>query len=63
MQVQKNNGLYEKPKVLDKDILSENLKCSDVKRILVFAAYGEDGKPTAELRRAWRRYKKIKQEK
>lgn len=56
MQVQEIDGCYKKPEPHVPDKLKELLKDVTVKRVLVFAAYGEDGKPTLELRRAWRRH-------
>lgn len=60
MQVQEMDGLYRKPEPRASDKLEELLKDVTVKRVLVFAAYGEDGKPTSELRRAWRRHNRTK---
>lgn len=56
MQTQDVSGDYDEPKPLDFDVLSEALKKKSTKRVIVFAAYGDDGKPTPELRRAWRRH-------
>ncbi len=62
MQVQDNNGVYRQPEPLTQDRLEEELKKTSTKRILVFAGYDTNGKPTAELRRAWRRYNRTKRQ-
>ena len=66
MQVQENDGGYRKPEELDKDLegrenalarkIEKLLGEENVRRVLIFPAYGEDGRPSAEMRRAWRRY-------
>lgn len=71
MQVQEESGRYREPEVLDKDLngrekalarkLQEALNDKNVRRVLIFPAYDEDGKPTPEMRRAWRRWNRTKE--
>ena len=66
MQEQKIDNTYGKPEIVPKEFatnkllngLMEKLEDSNVKRILFFKAYDNNGKPTQELKRAWRRYNK-----
>lgn len=60
MQVQEINKDYKEPEPLNIEKLQKELKNPKVRRIFVFPAYGEDGKPTSELRRAWRRYNRTR---
>lgn len=60
MQVQEKNGRYDKPEKLDLMELADTLERSNIKRVIVFPAYGEAGKPTPELRRAWRRWQRTR---
>lgn len=60
MQVQENDGSYRKPEELDTRRLEEVLEEVCTKRVLVFPAYDENGKPSAEMRRAWRRYNRTR---
>lgn len=59
MQVQDIFGKYDKPQELSPE-LEKLLKKATVKRVIVFPTHGEDGKPTAELRRAWRRHNRTR---
>lgn len=61
MQVQENDGRYNKPEPFDSIKLEQIIKSARIKRVLVFPAYGEDGKPTPEMRRAWRRWARTKE--
>ncbi len=56
MQVQENNGRYREPGEFDGEKLEDLLEEKSVKRVVVFPAYDEDGKPSKEMRRAWRRW-------
>ena len=56
MHVQENDGRYRKPENLNFAKLEDELLDQRSKRVIIFPAHGEDGKPTPELRRAWRRY-------
>ncbi len=58
MQSQDYNGTYGKPEPLNEEKLIEEL--SKKKRFLVFKSLDEQGKPTPEMRRAWRRYNRTK---
>lgn len=60
MQVQENNGHYRAPEPLKPEKLAELASNRKVKRVLIFAAYDQDGKPTPELRRAWKRANRTK---
>ena len=55
MQVQETDGRYREPESLKPEELKSMFEDRKIKRILVFPAY-DNGRPTAELRRAWRRY-------
>lgn len=58
MQEQRNDGSYGKPESLNFHKILMEMDNPDVKRFLIFPGYTESGKPTKELRRAWRRYKR-----
>lgn len=60
MQVQENDGRYRELECINVDKLNACYRDKQIRRILVFPRYDKDGKPTAELRRAWRRWKRIK---
>lgn len=62
MQVQYKSGEYGEPKPLDYDELEEALRSERIRRIVVFPIYDENGKPSPELRRAWRRRNRTKKE-
>lgn len=55
MQVQETDGTYREPESLKPEKLKGMFEDRKIKRILVFPAY-DNGRPTPELRRAWRRY-------
>ena len=57
MQEQEYNGKYGKPEEMDLLDLKRKLE-RGAKRVITFSGYGEDGKPTKELRNAWRRHKR-----
>jgi len=67
MQVQENDGVYRKPEKLGGDLedrtrrIQEVLEEENVRRILIFPGYDENGRPTAEMRRAWGRWNRTKQ--
>ena len=64
MQEQRIDNTYSKPEIVPKEFesdkllnrLMEKLEDSNIRRVLFFKAYDENGKPTQELKRAWRRY-------
>ena len=58
MQVMEENGHYRKPEPLASGDLDKLVNQKNIRRVLVFPAYGENGKPTPELRRAWRRWRR-----
>lgn len=60
MQVQENDGTYQKPELLNLEELKVYIRSENVRRVIVFPTYGEDGKPTPELRKAWRRYNRTR---
>lgn len=63
MQEQYPDGTYSKPtEVTDEELKKKlgKLDYKEVRKILLFAAHDENGEPTKELRRAWRRYKRNK---
>ena len=56
MQAQMDDGTYSKPREIGSD--TEISFRPGMRKILLFRAYDELGKPTKELRRAWRRYQR-----
>jgi len=58
MQEQRYDGKYGKPENLDLLNIEEKLRDERIKRVITFPGYEENGKPSKELRRAWRRYKR-----
>lgn len=62
MQVQDVFGKYDKPQELSPE-LEKLFKKGTVKRVIVFPAHGEDGKPTKELKKAWRRHNRTQRKK
>ena len=58
MQEQEYNGKYGKPEDLDLFNMENKLRNRRIKRVITFSGYGEDGKPTKELRNAWRGHKR-----
>jgi len=60
LQIQENDGIYRKPEKLNAHKVEEALDDRNVRKILIFPAYGEDGKPSTEMRRAWRRYSRTR---
>jgi hypothetical protein len=61
MQEQYHDGAYKKPKPLtDKNMEQalRNLNTGSTKRLLIFASKDGHGRPTKEMKRAWRRYNK-----
>jgi hypothetical protein len=55
MQEQNHNGEWGPPEILDVMRMVDRLP--SVRRLAVFAAYDDEGRPTPELRRAWRRHR------
>ena len=60
MQVQYESGEYGEPKKLDTGEVILSQLDKRIRRILVFARYDENGKSSAEMRRAWRRRNRTK---
>jgi len=60
MQVQYENGEYGEPEPLGYDELGEALHSERVRKVIVFPMYDEQGKPSPEMRRAWRRWNRTK---
>lgn len=58
MQEQRKDGRYGMPRPLDIGTILGELGNPDIKRFFIFPTYTEDGKPTKEVRRAWRRYRR-----
>ena len=65
MQKQYQDGTWSKPEPLTvSEILAvgtavwQGLSDPAMRKIVFFSGYGADGKPTKELRRAWRRHRR-----
>ncbi|MBA7484608.1 hypothetical protein ES707_20138 [subsurface metagenome] len=64
MQEQTFNGAYKKPEPLTDKKLKEALRRisgESTKRLLIFASKDSHGRPTKEMKRAWRRYSRMKE--
>jgi len=63
MQEQTFDGTYKEPKKLTPKSMMDALKRinnGSTKRLLIFAMKDEHGRPTKEMKRAWRRFNKSK---
>lgn len=59
MQAQMDDGTYSEPFEIGLDTLVREISLRPgTRKILLFQAYDEQGKPTKELRKAWRRYRR-----
>lgn len=56
MQAETVYGGWEKPEAFEAEKLKTKLRNKRIRSVCVFESEDEDGKPTPELRRAWRRY-------
>lgn len=59
MQAQMDDGTYGEPREIGLDTLVREISLRPgTRKILLFQSHDEQGKPTKELRRAWRRYRR-----
>ena len=59
MQAQMDDGTYSELREIGLDTLVREISLrSGTRKILLFESYDEQGRPTKELRRAWRRYRR-----
>ena len=60
MQAETIYSKWEKPEAFEAEKLKTKLRNKRIRKICVFVSEDESGRPTPELRRAWRHYERTK---